>query len=75
MDTIKLKIKIENFATSCVMAAVMLTLALNYAMIIWSGKGMIWLLVCDIICFAGDTFFAISDWKEIKKMLEDDTNA
>ena len=71
MDKIKLKRKIENFATNCVMAAVMLTLALN----IWSDKGMIWLLVCDIICFAGDTFFAISDWKEIKKMLEDDTNA
>lgn len=75
MDKIKLKRKIENFATNCVIAAVMLTLALNYAMIIWSGKGMIWLLVCDIICFAGDTSFAISDWKEIKKMLEDDTNA
>lgn len=75
MDDIKLKIKIKSFATNCVMAAVMLTLGLNYAMIIWSGKGMIWLLVCDIICFAGDTFFAISDWKEIKKMLEDDTNA
>lgn len=71
MDKIKLKRKIENFATNCVMAAVMLTLAL----IIWSDKGMIWLLVCDIICFAGDTFFAISDWEEIKKMLEDDTNA
>lgn len=71
MDKIKLKRKIENFATNCVMAAVMLTLALT----IWSDKGMIWLLVCDIICFAGDTFFAISDWEEIKKMLEDDTNA
>ena len=75
MDDIKLKIKIKSFATNCVMAAVMLTLGLNYAMIIWSGKGMIWLLVCGIICFAGDTFFAINDWKEIKKMLEDDTNA
>ena len=75
MDKIKLKRKIENFATNCVMAAVMFTLALNYAIIICSGKGMIWLLICDIICFAGDTFFAISDWKEIKKMLEDDKNA
>ena len=75
MDKVKLKRKIEDFAANCVMAAVMLTVALNYAMIIWSGKGMIWLLVCDIICFAGDTFLAISDWKEIKKMLEDDTNA
>ena len=71
MDKIKLKRKIENFATNCVMAAVMLTLALNYAMIICSGKGMIWLLICDIICFAGDTFFAINGWKEIKKMLEE----
>ena len=75
MDKVKLKRKIENFATNCAMAAAMLTLALNYAIFIWSGEGMIWLLVCDIICFAGDTFFAISDWKEIKKMLEDDTNA
>ena len=71
MDKIKLKIKIENFATNCVMAAAMLTLALNSAMIIWSGKGIIWVLVCDIIFFAGDTFFAINDWKEIKKMLEE----
>ena len=75
MDKIKLKRKIEDFATNCAIAAVMLTLGLNYTMIICSGKGMIWLLICDIICFAGDTFFAISDWKEIKKMLEDNTNA
>ena len=69
MDKIKLKRKIENFATNCAMAAAMLTLGLNYAIIIWSGKGMIWLLICDIICFAVDIFFAISDWKEIKKLL------
>ena len=75
MDDIKLKIKIKNFATNCAMASAMLTLGLSYAIIILSGKGMIWLLICDIICFAGDTFFAINDWKEIKKMLEDDTNA
>ena len=71
MDKIKLKGKIKNFATNCTMAAVMFTLALNYAIFIWSGDGMIWLLICDIICFAGDIFFAISDWKEIKKMLEE----
>lgn len=53
------------------MAAAMLTLALNYAMIVWSGDGMIWLLICDIICFIGDIFFATNDWKEIKKMLEE----
>ena len=75
MDKIKLKRKIEDFATNCATAIAMLTLGLNYAMIIWSGKGMIWLLICDIIFFAEDTFFAINDWKEIKKMLEDDTNA
>ena len=69
MDKIKLKRKIENFATNCAMAAAMLTLALNYAMFIWSGEGMIWLLICGIICFAVDIFFAISDWKEIKKLL------
>lgn len=75
MDKTKLKRKIKSFATNCTMAAVMLTLALNYAMIIWSGEGIIWLLICDIICFAGDVFFATIDWKEIKQMLEDNTNA
>ena len=70
MDKIKLKRKIKNFATNCAMAAAMFTLALDYAMIIWSGNGIIWLLFSEIICFAGDIFFAISDWKEIKKMLE-----
>ena len=70
MDKIKLKRKIKNFATNCAMAAAMLTLALDYAMIIWSGNGIIWLLFSEIICFAGDIFFAISDWKEIKKILE-----
>ena len=71
MDKTKLKRKIKNFATNCALAAVMLTLALEYAITIWSGKGMIWLLICDIIYFAGGTFFAINDWKEIKKMLEE----
>ena len=71
MDKTKLKGKIKSFAINCATAAAMLTLALNYAMFIWSGEGMIWLLICDIICFAGDVFFATSDWKEIKKMLEE----
>ena len=75
MDKTELKRKIKSFATNCAMAAAMLTLALNYVMIIWSGEGMIWLLICDIICFAGDVFFATNDWKEIKQMLEDNTNA
>ena len=70
MDKIELKRKIKNFATNCAMAAAMFTLALDYAMIIWSGNGIIWLLISEIICLAGDIFFAISDWKEIKKMLE-----
>ena len=71
MDKIKLKKRIKSFATNCAMATAMLTLALNYAMFVWSGEGMIWLLFCDIICFAGDIFFAANDWKEIKKMLEE----
>ena len=76
MDKIKLKRKIKNFATNCAMAAAMLTLAaLYYVMIMSSGEGTIWLLIGEIICFAGDVFFIIDDWKEIKKMLEDDTNA
>ena len=75
MDKIKLKKKIKSFATSCALAATMLTLTLNYAMIMWSDEGMIWFLIGDIICFAGDVLFAFDDWKEIKKMLEDNTNA
>lgn len=71
MDKTKLKRRIESFATNCAMAAAMLTLALTYAMIVWSGEGMFWLLMCDIIGFAGDVFFATNDWKEIKKMLEE----
>ena len=75
MNKIKLIRKIINFTTNCVMAAMMFTLALNYVAIIWSGHGMVWLLICEIICFVGDIFCAANDWKEIKKMLEDDTNA
>lgn len=75
MDKTKLKREIKSFATSCAMAAAMLTLALNYAMIVWSGEGMFWLLICNLICFVADIFFATDDWKEIKKMLEDNTNA
>ena len=71
MDKNKLKRKIKSFATNCALATAMLTLALNYAMFVWSGEGIVWLLICDIVCFAGDIFFAISDWKEIKKMLEE----
>ena len=69
MDKNKLKRKIKSFATNCALATAMLTLALNYAMFVWSGEGMVWLLIFDIACFVGNTFFAICDWKEIKKML------
>lgn len=71
MDKIKLRRKIKSFATNCALATAMLTLALNYTVFVWSGEGMVWLLICDIIIFAGDIFFAICDWKEIKKMLEE----
>ena len=71
MDKIKLKRKIKNFATNCAIAAAMFTLALDYAMIMYSGEGIIWLLIGEIICFVGDVFFIIDDWKEIKKMLEE----
>ena len=66
MNKTKLKGRIKNFAANCAMAAIMLTLALTF----WSSEGMIWLLF-DIICFAGYIFFAVNDWKEIKKMLEE----
>lgn len=71
MDKTKLKGKIKSFATNCAISAAMFTLALSYAMIVWSGEGMIWLLICDIICLAGDVFFTTNDWKEIKKILEE----
>ena len=71
MDNAKLKRRIKSFATNCAFAAAMLALTLNYAMIIWSGEGMIWLLIGEIVCFTGDIFLAIDDWKEIKKMLEE----
>lgn len=71
MDKTKLKRKIKSFATNCAISAAMLTLALSYAMIVWSGEGMLWLLIGDIICFVGDALFAFNDWKEIKQMLEE----
>lgn len=75
MDKTKLKRKIKSFATNCALAVTALMLGLIYVMIMWSGEGMIWFLIGDIICFAGDVLFAFDDWKEIKKMLEDNTNA
>lgn len=74
MDKIKLKRKIKSFTTNCAFAVITLMLALICAMIMWSSEGMIWFLIGDIICFAGDVLFAFDDWKEIKKMLEDNTN-
>ena len=71
MDKIKLRRRIKSFATNCALAAAILTMALNYAIFVWSGGGMVWLLIFDIIIFAGDIFFAICDWKEIKKILEE----
>lgn len=70
MNKITLKRTIKSFATNCALATAMFVVILNYAMTIWLGEGMIWLLVCDILCFAGDIFCAINDWKNIKKMLE-----
>ena len=69
MDKIELKRKIKSFTINCAMATGMFTVASNYVMIIRSGQGMIWLLICGIICFAGDIFCAADDWKEIKKLL------
>lgn len=71
MDKIKLRRKIKSFATNCVIAAAIFTMALNYTIITLFGEGMIWLLIFDIAFLAGVIFFAINDWKEIKKMLEE----
>jgi hypothetical protein len=71
MDKTKLKRKIKSFATNCAFAVITLMLALIYVMIMWPGEDMIWFLIGDIICFAGDVLFAFDDWKEIKKMLEE----
>lgn len=71
MDKTKLKKRIQNFATNVGMATAMLSLGLTYLPIVIQGEGFWGLFVCDVICFCGDLFFAIKDWKEIKKLLEE----
>lgn len=69
MDKIKLKKRIQNFVTNVGMAIAMFSLGLIYLPIVIQGEGFLALFICDIICFCGDLFFAIKDWKEIKKLL------
>ena len=75
MDKIKLKRLIKSFTTKVALAVAMGTLALTYIPIVIQGQGLWILAVCDVICAVADTCFAVSDWKKIKAMLEDDVNA
>lgn len=75
MDNVKLKKNIKSFTTNVALAAMMATLALTYIPIVIQGQGYWALVVCDVICAVADTCFAVSDWKKIKAMLEDDVNA
>ena len=75
MDKVKLKKKIKSFATNVALAVAMCTLALTYIPIVIQGQGLWILVVCDVICAVADTCFAVSDWKKIKAMLEEDVNA
>ena len=75
MDKVKLKKKIKSFATNVALAVAMCTLALTYIPIVIQGQGLWILVVCDVICAVADTCFAVSDWKKIKAMLEENVNA
>ena len=75
MDKTKLKKHIKSFATNAALAVAMGTLALTYIPIVIQGQGLWVLAVCDIVCAVADICFAVNDWKKIKVMLEEDTNA
>lgn len=74
MDKIKLKQLIKSFTTNVALAVAMGTLALTYIPVIIQGRGMWILVVCDIVFAVVDTYSAVSDWKKIKAMLEEDTS-
>lgn len=71
MNRVMLKRMIKDFTINCTLATAMFVIALNYAMIVWFGEGMLWLLILDIVCFVGDIFCAIDSWKKIEKTLEE----
>lgn len=72
MDKIKLKRLIKSFITNVALAIAMSTLALTYIPIVIQGQGLWILAACDIVCAVADTCFAVSDWKKIKAILEDE---
>ena len=71
MNKVILKKMIKDFTINCALATAMFVIALNYAMIVWFGEGMLWLLILDIVCFVGDIFCAIDSWEKIEKTLEE----
>lgn len=75
MDNVKLKKNIKSFTTNVALAVAMGTLALTYIPIVIQGQGYLALAICDVACAVADTCFAVNDWKKIKAMLEEDTNA
>ena len=72
MDKIKLKRLIKSFTTNVALAFAMGTLVLAYIPIVILGQGLWILAACDIVFAVTDTCFAVSDWKKIKAMLEDE---
>jgi hypothetical protein len=71
MNKTQLKEIIKSFATNCVFASIMFTLFLTYLMYMALGQGAAWVLIVDFLCFVGDSFLAVRDWKDIKLMLEE----
>ena len=71
MNKFMLKRMIKDFTINCALATAMFVIALNYAVAVWSGEGMLWLLIFDIVCFVGDIFCAINSWEKIEKALEE----
>lgn len=71
MNKTQLKEKIKSFATNCVFASIMFTLFLTYLMYMALGQVAAWVLIVDFLCFVGDSFLAVRDWKDIKLMLEE----
>ena len=71
IDKKEMKKLIKSFTTNVGLGVATGILTLTYAPIVIAGEGFWALLVCDVICVCGDTFFAIKDWKKIKTALEE----
>ena len=75
MDKSKLKAYIKSLVSNVFLATMMANIALCEIPLVLMGEGSFWWIVVDVIFCIGDTIFACHDWKKIKTMLEDNTNA